>query len=287
MKAFVGLMKILTTLVSLSLVVLLAFAILPIASGGINTGDPTSLNAEVQGSDLKVSGEITLISSLNEDVENVRLHIYCKSETGNIEILDQTQTLTAGSTTTIPISASVPIAEALIHTLNYNAEKTTPGIVLPVTIGISGTYFHSMLGFDFELDYNLQVSSTGTLDINKTEDADGNVTAVNVTVEDFVDSDLIASMVPEGSRTASVSVGGSQVNLNLDRIGGRITVGISSADNEVLKTVLDEMFQKAEQGETISFVYDGQTVSMDTESLEGLVNVMKGLVDTAAAMGAI
>ena len=52
MKAFVGLMKLATTVVTFALVVMLVIAILPIAAGGISPGETTDMTATVEGWNL-------------------------------------------------------------------------------------------------------------------------------------------------------------------------------------------------------------------------------------------
>lgn len=285
MKAFVGLMKFATTIVTLVLVVMLVIAILPIAAGGISPGETTDMTATVEDGELRLTGGLSIMSSLSEDVEDVRIRMYSQSGSGTLEIMDSTVTLTAGGATDVPIDVRVPIAEAVVYMINVNADKDVPGIGLPVTISIDGTYFHRMLGFGFALDYEVPLSESGTISVDSVRNSAGEVSRVDVSISGLSESDMMFQFIPEDTQEATVSVGGSEVTVSLGRTGDSAKVTVSGGD--ALRQTLDALLDAAEAGEEITFQYAGETVAMTADGLEDLVSALRDLVDRASEAGVI
>ena len=60
------------------------------------------------------------------------------------------------------IDASISMAEVALFFVTDNMDKSDPGLVLPVTVHVKGTYNNNLAGVDMSMVFNIPLSDTGS-----------------------------------------------------------------------------------------------------------------------------
>ena len=286
MKGFTAMMRILIALTSLILTLMLVMSILPIATGQFNVTQDEEFTATADGYEVKVAGSFMIDSKLNEDVKDVNVYIYAESDNGmKVTILDETRTIKAGAQEKFPFNITISLPELAMLMITENSNKADPGMTVPLKIGVSGTYFHDMLGFDFDMDYDLEVSSTASVSIAPpTKNTDGEVTGITASVSGIATEDQINSFIPDGETIdAKLGIdGAADIGLTVKNEGGNLSVEIGTGSDTSIKDAVKGILDKVSAGEEVSVNVGGEEITLTQEQVSSICDVLDKYVDLNA-----
>lgn len=199
MNVFHSTLRIILTLVSVSLIVLVTLAVVPATTGGLNLSADHNLNAELEGGIYyRVTGQYTVTSSMPYDLTDVNLSFCMTSADGSMseELYDGgTFDISRNSSHIISIDARVfiPSVLMLIATNHKNLEY---GICVPVVIGIEGKYMQKMMDIKICLDADIKIIEKGTADkTTVTKTTTGNVIGISGGMSNM--EGIAAKLMPE------------------------------------------------------------------------------------------
>ena len=245
MKVFTSLMKALITIVSLALTVMLVMSVVPLVTGGIEVENTEELAVVQESSNLAISGEFTVKSSLPRDITGLTFCIDAISADDEtlkgvriVEMPDRT--IKSNSSTVIKIDESVNIAEVIVFLLadNNNGE---PGMYLPLRITVCADY-GAIAGLDLELNMIVKLSDSGVLESDADRNSDGEVYSATAKFYGN-DGDMIVDLVPEDTIEAELYVEGlaEKIIINIEKTGNDLFVNISTTDGSGLIELAEKM----------------------------------------------
>ena len=287
MKGFTAMMRILIALTSVALTLMLVLSILPIATGQFNVTQDEEFTASSHGYEIDISGSFMIESNLQEDVKDVNVYIYAESDKGmRVTILDETRTIQAGAQEKFPFDITISLPELAMLMVAENNGKTDPGMTIPLNIGVSGVYFHDMLGFDFDMNYDLEVSSTASVSIAPPEvNAEGEVKNITATVSGIVSEDQINSFIADGQTIdAQLGIGGADgINLSVSNNAGTLGIEVGTGSETSIKDAVSDILDKVSGGETVDVTVGGETITLEPEQIDSICDVLSKYVDISAA----
>lgn len=245
MKVFTSLMKALITIVSLALTVMLVMSVVPLVTGGIEVENTEELAVVQESSNLAISGEFTVKSSLPRDITGLTFCIDAISADDEtlkgvriVEMPDRT--IKSNSSTVIKIDESVNIAEVIVFLLadNNNGE---PGMYLPLRITVCADY-GAIAGLDLELNMVVKLSDSGVLESDVDRNSDGEVCSATAKFYGK-EGDMIVDLVPEDTIEAELYVEGiaEKIIINIEKTGNDLSVNISTTDESGLIELAERM----------------------------------------------
>ena len=245
MKVFTSLMKALITIVSLALTVMLVMSVVPLVTGGIEVENTEELAVVQESSNLAISGEFTVKSSLPRDITGLTFCIDAISADDEtlkgvriVEMPDRT--IKSNSSTVIKIDESVNIAEVIVFLLadNNNGE---PGMYLPLRITVCADY-GAIAGLDLELNMVVKLSDSGVLESDVDRNSDGEVCSATAKFYGK-GGDMIVDLVPEDTIEAELYVEGlaEKIIIEIDKTGNDLSVNISTTDGSGLIELAERM----------------------------------------------
>ncbi|MBR1973684.1 MAG: hypothetical protein IKA33_03315 [Candidatus Methanomethylophilaceae archaeon] len=245
MKVFTSLMKALITIVSLALTVMLVMSVVPLVTGGIEVENTEELAVVQESSNLAISGEFTVKSSLPRDITGLTFCIDAISADDEtlkgvriVEMPDRT--IKSNSSTVIKIDESVNIAEVIVFLLadNNNGE---PGMYLPLRITVCADY-GAIAGLDLELNMVVKLSDSGVLESDVDRNSDGEVCSATAKFYGK-EGDMIVDLVPEDTIEAELYVEGlaEKIIIEIDKTGNDLSVNISTTDGSGLIELAERM----------------------------------------------
>ncbi len=292
MKAFTTLMKLCIMGVSVALVAMLVISAAPLVMGGIDVQNEEPIELQVDGTYLHISGKYVVESSVEQDISDLLIEAYLKSKDGS-----QTMTLISvgpkkivkGETCVIDLNQDIPMAELAVFFITDNMGNEEKGIKLPINIHVQGTYSNNLAGLDMNLVYEYEVSETGQIKIDPSrysETTDGQVSTAALIVSDIDDN--MKGLIPDEANF-TVTIGGKELNLNIDNTGDDISLlietGDTSADSisSVLHTVLDAV--EAGTDEEIKFTFNDEEYTVnpadvDSEQAQKYIAQIEGMMSS-------
>lgn len=245
MKVFTSLMKALITIVSLALTVMLVMSVVPLVTGGIEVENTEELAVVQESSNLAISGEFTVKSSLPRDITGLTFCIDAISADDEtlkgvriVEMPDRT--IKSNSSTVIKIDESVNIAEVIVFLLadNNNGE---PGMYLPLRITVCADY-GAIAGLDLELNMVVKLSDSGVLESDVDRNPDGEICSATAKFYGK-EGDMIVDLVPEDTIEAELYVEGiaEKIIINIEKTGNDLSVNISTTDESGLIELAERM----------------------------------------------
>ena len=270
MKAFTTVMKIAILLVTIALVAMLAISTIPLVTGGVNVETVEDMNITYNATAVEVNGKYTVVSSIDQDISDLVIEAYLLSRDGNA----RKDLVSVGPVTIskdnpradIIIDESIPIAEVALFFVADNMDKETPGLNLPVTIHIKGSYSSNLAGIDMKLVYNVPLSDTGMFSIGNTQTTvSGDISHAEIELSGI--DGLAGELIPENGAEFSMQLpDGKTLDLEISKdAGGNITLAIGTTDEtnvsiqDIIDTALDLLKSESDEDLTFSFVGDGGT----------------------------
>ncbi len=292
MKAFTTLMKLCIMGVSVALVAMLVISAAPLVMGGVDVQNEEPVELQVDGTYLHISGKYVVESSVEQDISDLLIEAYLKSKDGS-----QTMTLISvgpkkivkGETCVIDLNQDIPMAELAVFFITDNMGNEEKGIKLPINIHVQGTYSNNLAGLDMNLVYEYEVSETGQIKIDPSrysETTDGQVSTAALIVSDIDDN--MKGLIPDEANF-TITIGGKELNLNIDNTGDDISLlietGDTSADSisSVLHTVLDAV--EAGTDEEIKFTFNDEEYTVnpadvDSEQAQKYIAQIEGMMSS-------
>jgi hypothetical protein len=245
MKVFTSLMKALITIVSLALTIMLITSVAPLLTGGIEVENTEELTVVQESSNIAISGEFTVKSSLPRDITGLTFSIDAISADDttlkgvNIVKLPE-RTVESNSSTVIKINESVNIAEVIVFLLADNKDGTG-GMYLPLRVSVSADY-GAIAGLDVELNMLVKLSNNGTLVSEGLRNSDGEVWSATASFSGD-EGDMIIDLVPEDTIEAELYVEGitDKISIVINKVGNEMSVTISTSDGSGLIELAEEM----------------------------------------------
>ena len=265
MKAFTTVMKIAILIVTIALVAMLAISTIPLVTGGVNVETEEEVNITYDLTAVNVTGKYTVVSSIDQDISDLVIEAYLQSRDGN----SRRDLVSVGPVSInkdnpradIIIDSTIPIAEVALFFVADNMDKETPGLNLPVTIHVKGSYSSNLAGIDMRLVYNIPLSDTGGFSIGNTKTtASGDVSHAEISLTGI--DGLASDLVPVGGAEFSVSLpGGKSLDLQVVKDGYdvKLVIGTDDEDNVSIKDVIDAALDlmESESDDVISFQFSG------------------------------
>ena len=292
MKAFTTLMKLCIMGVSVALVAMLVISAAPLVMGGVDVQNEEPVELQVDGTYLHISGKYVVESSVEQDISDLLIEAYLKSKDGS-----QTMTLISvgpkkivkGETCVIDLNQDIPMAELAVFFITDNMGNEEKGIKLPINIHVQGTYSNNLAGLDMNLVYEYEVSETGQIKIDPSrysETTDHQVSTAALIVSDIDDN--MKGLIPDEANF-TITIGGKELNLNIDNTGDDISLlietGDTSADSisSVLHTVLDAV--EAGTDEEIKFTFNDEEYTVnpadvDSEQAQKYIAQIEGMMSS-------
>ena len=245
MKVFTSLMKALITIVSLALTIMLITSVAPLLTGGIEVENTEELTVVQESSNIAISGEFTVKSSLPRDITGLTFSIDAISADDttlkgvNIVKLPE-RTIESNSSSVIKINESVNIAEVIVFLLADNKDGTG-GMYLPLRVSVSADY-GAIAGLDVELNMLVKLSNNGTLVSEGLRNSDGEVWSATASFSGD-EGDMIIDLVPEDTIEAELYVEGitDKISIVINKVGNEMSVTISTSDGSGLIELAEEM----------------------------------------------
>ncbi len=262
MKAFTTLMKIAIMAVSIALVVMLVTSVMPLVMGGVDLRDDESLQLNPNAAALDITGKYTVVSSIDQDISDLTVEAYLLSRDGTMK----KELVSIGPVTIdkdhpevpIVIDESIPVAELALFFVTDNMDKETPGLVLPVTLHIAGSYSNNLASVDMTVTYDTLLSDTGSFSIGNTKHTSGGeISKAELSLSGIDTESMLDGIIPAGGVEFTVSIGGKSLDLTVDESGGDIGLAIETGDlsstsiMSVINDLMDAMTSGSE--ETIEF----------------------------------
>jgi hypothetical protein len=292
MKAFTTLMKLCIMGVSVALVAMLVISAAPLVMGGIDVQNEEPIELQVDGTYLHISGKYVVESSVEQDISDLLIEAYLKSKDGS-----QTMTLISvgpkkivkGETCVIDLNQDIPMAELAVFFITDNMGNEEKGIKLPINIHVQGTYSNNLAGLDMNLVYEYEVSETGQIKIDPSrysETTDGQVSTAALIVSDIDDN--MKGLIPDEANF-TITIGGKELNLNIDNTGDDISLLIETGDmstdsiSSVIHTVLDAV--EAGTDEEIKFTFNDEEYTVnpadvDSEQAQKYIAQIEGMMSS-------
>lgn len=276
MKAFTSLMKIAIAIVSITLTVMLVMQVYPLVSGGIDVQNEEDLSITLNGTKLEITGTYNVVSTIKQDISNLTIEAYVASHDGNqrknLVTIDPFTINPDNPSKLIVIDESIPIAELMVFFITDNMAKDGPGMVLPITIAISGSYSNNLAGIDMEMTYNVPISNTATIGLDETkyhETSDGELQSVGIKIGDIGLEGLLPD-IGDVEGTFTFNFGGHELNFEAGLIGGDIGVGLFTGDPEAsiqdeIQAILDILTEGADADLTLEF--NGEVITFNPGDL--------------------
>lgn len=290
MKAFTTLMKLCIMAVSVALVAMLVISAAPIVMGGIDVENEEEIQLQVDGTYLHISGKYIVESSIDQDISDLLIEAYLKSKDGS-----QTMSLISigpkkivkGESCVIDLDQNIPMAELAVFFVTDNMDNEEAGIKLPINIHLKGTYSNNLAGLDMNLVYEYQVSETAQfkIDKSKTETTDdGEISKAALTITNV--DEMLKTYIPDDA-TFSVTMGGKELNLVIDKSGEDLALSIETGDldadsiSSVVHSILDAV--AAGDDEVIEFTFSGEhyavnPAELDTEEAKKYIAQVEGMM---------
>ena len=245
MKVFTSLMKALITIVSLALTIMLITSVAPLLTGGIEVENTEELTVVQESSNIAISGEFTVKSSLPRDITGLTFSIDAISADDttlkgvNIVKLPE-RTIESNSSSVIKINESVNIAEVIVFLLADNKDGTG-GMYLPLRVSVSADY-GAIAGLDVELNMLVKLSNNGTLVSEGLRNSDGEVWSATASFSGD-EGDMIIDLVPEDTIEAELYVEGitDKISIVINKVGNEMSVTIKTSDGSGLIELAEEM----------------------------------------------
>jgi hypothetical protein len=278
--------------VSVALVAMLVISAAPLVMGGVDVQNEEPVELQVDGTYLHISGKYVVESSVEQDISDLLIEAYLKSKDGS-----QTMTLISvgpkkivkGETCVIDLNQDIPMAELAVFFITDNMGNEEKGIKLPINIHVQGTYSNNLAGLDMNLVYEYEVSETGQIKIDPSrysETTDGQVSTAALIVSDIDDN--MKGLIPDEANF-TITIGGKELNLNIDNTGDDISLlietGDTSADSisSVLHTVLDAV--EAGTDEEIKFTFNDEEYTVnpadvDSEQAQKYIAQIEGMMSS-------
>ncbi len=283
MKGFTTLMKIAIMLVSIALVVVLVVSALPLVMGGVDLQTEEELEIIPDGLTLKVHGQYKVVSSIDQDISDLTVEAFMVSRDGTMT----KDLISIGPATIdkqhpevmIPIDADIPMAEVALFFVTDNMSSGTPGLVLPVTLHVKGTYNSNLAGVDLKMTLNIPLSSTGSFEkgMTKTTTGSSEVSHAEITLSGLESESMMSSIIsslPPGGAEFDISIGGKDISFSVDTDGDNVQliVGTGDEDNvsimDVVNSILDAVKEKSD--ETITFNYGEGDITFSPSEIDDL-----------------
>ncbi len=265
MKAFTTLMKIAITAVSIALVVMLVTSVMPLVMGGVDIKTDEKLQINYDLAAVDITGKYTVVTSIEQDISDLTIEAYLLSRDGSMrkDLIKPVGPVTLtkeNPDVAIVIDESIPIAEVALFFVTDNMDKDTPGLVLPVTIRVTGTYSNNLAGIDMAVTYDMPLSQTGSFSMTTpTLAEDGEISKAELTLSGFEETSMIADIIPAAGVDFSVTIGGREVSLAIDKDGDDIKLDVETGDlsGTSILSVVDEIMEAVKNGsdETIEFEF--------------------------------
>ena len=238
-------MKALITIVSLALTIMLITSVAPLLTGGIEVENTEELTVVQESSNIAISGEFTVKSSLPRDITGLTFSIDAISADDttlkgvNIVKLPE-RTIESNSSSVIKINESVNIAEVIVFLLADNKDGTG-GMYLPLRVSVSADY-GAIAGLDVELNMLVKLSNNGTLVSEGLRNSDGEVWSATASFSGH-EGDMIIDLVPEDTIKAELYVEGitDKISIVINKVGNEMSVTISTSDGSGLIELAEEM----------------------------------------------
>jgi len=280
------------TLISLSLIVVVAMSFVPLAmDGGMSFEENTPFSMEMDETTGKaiIKGSYDIVSGLPYDITDINASVTIDDgDGGGLEIFHKGPlTIVGNGRSTLDVYSEIFVPSVLISVLAANAGSEDDGLRLPLTIEAGGAYLERMIVLKVSAKVNIVISDVEippfTLGF---WDEAGNPTT---SLEDVAKIDVGISDIPGGdfmddipdNATVTIPVGTENVTVSLNKTGPdsngnySVSVVIESSDG----TLLDALDQLVEAGEPVEVDIDGEKVVLDPESVALLADSLKAALE--------
>ena len=267
MKAFTTVMKIAILIVTIALVAMLAISTIPLVTGGVNVEKVEEISINPNGATINITGHYNVVSSIDQDISDLVIEAYLLSRDGNVK----KDLISVGPITInkenpnadIIIDSKIPIAEVALFFVTDNMNKETPGLSLPVTLHVKGSYSSNLAGIDMRLVYNIPLSDTGQFSIGNTKTtASGEVSHAEIELSGIAEGQMLDSLVPNGESSLSLELpGGKAIEISIDKDSSgnvKLTLGTGDEDNDSIAALIEQTLDmlKNESTDSITFSYE-------------------------------
>ncbi len=280
MKVFTSLMKMLITIVSLALTVMLIMTAAPLVMGGIEVENTEEITVTQDGSNLDIKGVLTVKSSLPKDIKDLTISIDAVStkEDGlkGVKLWEYpSRTIKQGSNAVIEIDASVNIAEVIVFLLADSAGQK--GIYLPIQISISAEY-GGLAGFEMDVLSVVELSKEGSLEKDVEKNNDGKISSATAEFTG-TDGDMILDLIPEGGLNAQLYAVGSDVDpilIDINKTGNDVSVTIRTGDDHETSVGIIELAEQLLADDGSLFIKaQGGSVPLDRTKMIEIKNYLE------------
>lgn len=291
MKGFTTLMKIAIMAVTISLVAVLVISALPLVMGGVNVRTDEDLQVTPNGLSVDITGKYTVVSSIDQDISDLTLEAYLVSRDGSMtkELIKIGPETIDKDHPEVPlvIDASIPMAEVALFFVTDNMDNSEPGLVLPVTVHVKGTYNSNLAGVDMSMVFNIPLSDTGSFTATApTLTGSGEVSHAEVTLSGLSAgsmADQIMDALPPGGTEFTMNFGGKELIISIDKVGDDITLDVGTGDeaNDSIMSVINDVLDaiKDNSTETVSFDVAGEHYEFSPSDIESADPAVKENVE--------
>lgn len=306
-------MKIAIAIVSITLTVMLIMQVYPLVTGGVNLENTEELTIGLNGTELELKGEYVLESSIKQDISDVTVDVYVtskdNSQVKSLVSIEPFSVSPDNPTKTITIDESIPVAEMMIFFVTDNLDNDSPGMRLPITIAVKGSYSNHLAGIDIKMTYNLPISETASIGLGSVVTAeDGNLSQATLNIENI--GAQFAGLIPAEGANFSFSIGGHELDFSAIGAGEGlgITLGTGDINKDSIESEIRGILETLKNKETgaaevsfngMSFTFDPgeladehisderrEQINECIEQVEGICETLYTFLDAIAAMGA-
>lgn len=264
MKAFTTVMKIAILMVTIALVAMLVISVVPLVTGGVDVKTEEEANISYDLAEVQIKGRYAVVSSIDQDISDLVIEAYLQSRDGNsrsdLVSIGPVSINKENPKADIVIDSRIPIAEIALFFVADNMDKGTPGLNLPITIHVKGSYSNNLAGIDMKLVYNIPLSETGQFSIGTTKSTASGVSHAEINLTG-IGGDA-AALIPAGGAEFSIDLpDGKSLDLQVVKDGDdvKLIIGTDDDDNVSIKDVIDTALElmKSKSDEVISFEFAG------------------------------
>ncbi|MDD4454447.1 MAG: hypothetical protein PHI67_03910 [Candidatus Methanomethylophilaceae archaeon] len=277
------------TLISLSLIGVIAMSVAPLAMGGmaLEENTPFGIIMDEESATIVIDGSYDIVSTLPYDITDINASISIDDgKEIHFEVFSEGPLVVAkNGRSTLEVHSEIFVPSAMMMILAANAGSEEDGLYLPLTVEVGGSYLERIISVKASLNVKAVISDVSippiTIDL---EDGSGNAVPleeaakITASVNDIPEGEYLSDL-PE-SATITVPIDGYEVNVIMTKTGPdadgnyALTIDIETTDGTALMEALDKLKEIAGgMGEDDTFDIEidtgtgTETVQLDPENV--------------------